>query len=138
MNKRKTMTVLGLLALIAVTVVSISFVLADDVVEQGEYPCDGLGPNSLLMGRGFWSQLTEEQRAELLADTQVMLEAGATREEIRDMKAAKLDEWGIDAPQWSGPHYGEQGTGGYGGQRRGGKGSGLRGQGNNGQGPWTG
>lgn len=138
MNNRKTMTVLGLLALIAVTVVSISFVLADDVVEQGEYPCDGLGPNSLLMGRGFWSQLTEEQRAELLADTQVMLEAGATREEIRDMKAAKLDEWGIDAPQWSGPHYGEQGLRGYGGQRRGGKGSGLRGQGNNGQCPWTG
>ncbi|MCW4051479.1 MAG: hypothetical protein NWE89_17295 [Candidatus Bathyarchaeota archaeon] len=138
MNKTKTMTVLGLLALIAVTVGGISFVLAEDAVASEDYPCEGLGPNSLINGRGFWSQLTEEQRDELLAYTLEMIEAGASHDEIRDMKAAKLEEWGIEAPQWSGPHYGEQGLGGYGGQRRGGRGSGMKGQGYNGQCPLTG
>ena len=38
-----------------------------------------------------------------------MLEAGATQEEIREMKANQLQEWGIDAPQWSGSHSGETG-----------------------------
>lgn len=139
MNERKTMTVLSLLVLIALTVGGITYVLADDVVEQVKYPCDGQGPYSLLMGRGFWSQLTEEQSAELFEETQNMLEAGATHEEIRSMKTAKLEEWGIDAPLWSGPHYGEQ-TGSYGrqargGQRNGGQGLCLRGQGYNGQCP---
>ena len=138
-NKRKTMPVISIFALIAITVGSITYVLADDIVEQVEYPCDGQGPYSLLMGRGFWSQLTEEQRAELFEETQNMLEAGATYEEIKAMKAAKLEEWGIDAPLWSGPHYGEQ-TGSYGrqsrgGQRNGGRGLGLKGQGYNGQCP---
>ncbi len=137
MNKRKTMTVISIFALIAITVGSITYVLADDIVEQVEYPCDGQGPYSLLMGRGFWSQLTEAQRTELFEETQNMLEAGATHEEIQAMKAAKLEEWGIDAPLWSGPHYGEQ-TGNYGRQARGdqgngGKGLNLRGQGYNGQ-----
>ncbi len=136
-NKRKTMTVISIFVLIAITVGSITYVLADDIVEQVEYPCDGQGPYSLLMGRGFWSQLTEEQRAELFEETQNMLEAGATHEEIQAMKAAKLEEWGIDAPLWSGPHYGEQ-TGSYGRQARGGQGNGgkglsPRGQGYNGQ-----
>ncbi|GAI21852.1 unnamed protein product, partial [marine sediment metagenome] len=85
------------------------------------------------------SQLTDEQSAELFEETQNMLEAGATHEEIRAMKTAKLEEWGIDAPLWSGPHYGEQ-TGSYGrqsrgGQRNGGRGLGLKGQGYNGQCP---
>ena len=147
MNKGKTMTVLSLLALIAITVGGITYVLGDIVVEQIEFPCDGQGPYSLFMGRGFWSQLTEEQRNELFEETQNMLEAGATHEEIRAMKTAKLEEWGIDAPLWSGPHYGEQ-SGSYGRETRGGKGNGgqgyggqgygLRGQGYNGQCPRTG
>ena len=65
------------------------------------------------------------------------VDPGATHEDIKAMKAAKLEEWGIDAPLWSGPHYGEQ-TGSYGRQARGGQGNGgkglsLRGQGYNGQ-----
>ena len=141
MNKGKTMTVLGLLALIALTIGGLSYAFADTVVEQDVYSCDGEGPYSLLMGRGFWSQLSEEQRIELSEETQNMLEAGATQEEIRAMKAAKLEEWGFDAPLWSGPHYGGQ-SGSYGRQVRGGRGNGgqsngLRGQGYNGQCPRT-
>ena len=140
-NKGKNMTVLSILALIAITLGGISYVLADDVVEQVEYPCDGQGPYSLFIGRGFWSKLTEEQRNELFEETQNMLEAGATHEEIRAMKIAKLEEWGIDAPLWSGPHYGNQ-SGIYGRHNRSGMGNvgqgyGLRGQGYNGQCPRT-
>ena len=74
-----------------------------------------------------------------------MLEAGATHEEIREMKASILEEWGLDASLWSGPHFGEQargyskmardgqGNGGqFGGRGNGSQGSGLKGQGNNG------
>ncbi|MFC1803961.1 hypothetical protein ACFL0D_08370, partial [Thermoproteota archaeon] len=85
------------------------------------------------------------QRDMLYEETQSMLEAGATHEEIREMKASMLEEWGINAPLWSGPHFGEQ-AGGYGkmardgqgngcqfgGRGNGGQGSGLKRQGNNG------
>ena len=121
MNTRK-MTFIGLLAVLAISIGGVGFVLAQSE-EAVTYPCEGDGPVGLLMGRGFWSQLTEEQRAELLTLSQEMMELGATPEEIREMKATMLDEWGIEAPLWSGPHYGEQGQGGYGG-RRGGRGYG--------------
>ena len=119
----------------------IGFALAqDDSVIDDTPVCDGTGVLGLMNGRGFWSQLTEEQQTQLAEQTQEMLEAGASQEEIREMKANQLQEWGIDAPQWSGPHYGSQGPhgqqlrdgSGSGGQY-GGRGSGNRGgNGNNG------
>jgi hypothetical protein len=113
----------------------IGFVLAQDTTTD-DLLCDGTGALlGLMNGRGFWAQLTEEQRTALAEQTQVMLEAGATHEEIQAMKASMLQEWGIDAPQWSGPHMGGMG-GGYGKQLRDGSGSGQqyggRGNGNRG------
>ncbi len=55
-------------------------------------------------GRGsrrppFWSELTEEQQAELREMTSEMREDGTTRDEIRDAVHALLEEWGIDIPE---------------------------------------
>ena len=124
MNTQKT-TILGLLAVIAIVMGGIGFALAqDDTVVDDTIVCTGDGVLGLLNGRGFWSQLTEEQRTQLATQTQEMLEAGATQEEIRAMKATMLQEWGIDAPLWSGPHAGSQG--GHGQMLR--DGSGMGGQ----------
>jgi hypothetical protein len=140
------MTTIGVLAVIAVALSGIGFALARGAEAAGDAPpCDGTGLMGLFNGRGFWSRLTEEQATILAEQTQEMLAAGATHEEIVEMKAALLEEWGIDAPQWSGPHYGEQ-AGGYGkmlrdgsggGHRYGGRGNGGTGRGNNGNCPHT-
>jgi hypothetical protein len=142
MSKRN-LTTIGILAVIAIALGGIGFALAQDT--EDTLPCDGTGPNGLMNGRGFWSRLTEEQATILAEQTQEMLAEGASHEEIMEMKAALLAEWGIDAPQWSGPHYGEQ-AGGYGkmlrdgsgsGQRYGGRGNGGMGRGYNGNCPYT-
>ena len=122
MNTNKTL--IGLLAVIAIVMGGIGFALADDTTTDDTTVCDGTGVLGLLNGRGYWSQLTEEQRTQLTEQTQEMLEAGATQEEIREMKANQLQEWGIDAPQWSGSHSGEQGP--HGQQLRDGSGSGIQ------------
>ena len=138
MNTRKNLTLLGLLAVIGIVMGGIGFALAQDTVSVEDLPCEGTGPLGVLNGRGFWSQLTEEQRTALMDETQLMYEAGATHEEIQVMKAEMLESWGIDAPLWSGPHVGGQG-GGYGRMARDGQGSGGQyggrgsgGRGNNG------
>jgi len=145
MSKRN-LTTIGILAVIAIAISGIGFALALDAETVDEtLPCDGTGPIGLMNGRGFWSQLTEEQATILAERTQEMVAAGASHEEIMEMKAALLEEWGIDAPQWSGPHFGEQ-AGGYGkmlrdgsgsGQRYGGRGNGGMGRGSNGNCPYT-
>lgn len=134
MNKRN-LSILGLLTIIGLVMGSIGFVIADNVNGVPERTCDGSGLSGLMKGRGFWAQLSEEQQTVLAEKTQEMLEAGATHEEIREMKATMLLEWGIEAPQWSGPHFGEQ-DGGYGHQSRDGSRSGRQfgGQGNGGKG----
>ena len=144
--KKTNLTILGLLAVITMVMGGVGFALAQDTTAVDDLPCDGTGPLSLMNDRGFWAQLSEEQSAYLTEQTQTMLEAGASHDEIMEMKAAMLGEWGIDAPQWSGPHYGEQ-AGGYGkmlrdgsgsGQQFGGRGMGGAGKGNNGNCPYTG
>ena len=133
MNKRN-LTIMGL-AIIAIMMGGIGFVLAQDTTTTAAV-CDGTGAQlGLMSGRGFWSQLTEEQRTALAEQTQAMIDAGATQEEIQAMKASMLQEWGIDAPLWGGPHMGGVG-GGYGQQLRDGSGSGrqMGGRGNGGQG----
>ena len=130
------MKTIGVLAIIAIALGGIGFALAqDNEAIDGTLPCEGAGPMGLMNGKGFWSRLTEEQATILAERTQEMLAAGASHEEIVEMKAALLEEWGIDAPQWSGPHYGEQ-AGGYGRMLRDGSGSGHRysGRGNGGMG----
>jgi hypothetical protein len=139
MNTNKTL--IGLLAVIAIIMGGVGFALAqDDTVVDDTVVCDGTGVLGLLNGRGYWSQLTEEQRTQLAEQTQEMLEAGESQEAIREMKATMLQEWGIDAPLWSGPHSGSQGPHGQqlrdgsgSGSQYGGRGSGNRGgSGNNG------
>jgi len=141
MSKRN-ITILGLLAVIAITLGGVGFALADDAADSAPIR-EGAGLSGLLNGRGFWAQLTEEQRTTLAERTQEMLAFGATHEEIVEMKSAMLQEWGIDAPLWSGPHFGGMG-GGHGRQARNGSGSGPQyggrgsgGQGNDGQCPYT-
>jgi DNA-binding transcriptional regulator YhcF (GntR family) len=51
----------------------------------------------------FFQQLTEEQRQELESLREEMVEAGATREEIREAIHAQLEAWGVDVPERSGP-----------------------------------
>ncbi|MFC1803654.1 hypothetical protein ACFL0D_06795 [Thermoproteota archaeon] len=145
MNIRKNLTLLGLLTVIGIVMGGIGLALAGDATSVDDLPCDDLGPKSLLHSMGFWSQLSDEQRDMLYEETQSMLEAGATHEEIHSMKAAMLESWGIDAPLWSGPHVGGQGSGyskmardgqgnggRFGGRGNGGQGSGLKRQNNNG------
>ena len=138
MNTRKNLTLLGLLAVIGIVMGGIGFALAQDTVSVEDLPCEGTGPLGVLNSKGFWSQLTEEQRTALMDESQRMYEAGAAHEEIQEMKAEMLESWGIDAPLWSGPHVGGQG-GGYGRMARDGQGSGGQyggrgsgGRGNNG------
>ena len=135
MKTRKNLTILGLLAVIGIVLGGIGFALAQDTVSDENLPCEGTGPLGVMNGRGFWSQLTAEQRTTLHEETQLMVEAGATHEEIQEMKATMLESWGIDAPLWSGPHVGGQG-GGYGRMARDGQGSGSQygGRGAGGQG----
>ena len=124
MSKRN-ITILGLLAVITMVIGGVGFALAQDTAESYDYPCDGTGPIGLMNGYGFWSQLTDEQATLMTEQTQAMYEAGASHDEIMDMRAALLQEWGIDAPLWSGPHNGGM-MEGYGRQYRDGSGSGQR------------
>jgi len=123
--KARNLSILGLLAVITMVIGGVGFALAQDTTVVDELPCDGTGPFSLMNGRGVWAQLSEEQATMLIEQTQAMLEAGASHDEIREMKATKLQELGIDAPHWSGPHYGEQADG-YGLRLRDGSGSGQQ------------
>jgi hypothetical protein len=109
MNTRKSLTILGLLAAIGIVMGGIGSSLAQDIDSVEDLPCEGTGPLNVMNGRGFWSQLTEEQRIALYEEIQLMIEAGATHEEIQSMKATMLESWGIDAPLWSGPHIDGQG-----------------------------
>ncbi len=54
----------------------------------------------------WMSQLTDEQKEELQQLIQSLTDSGATRDEIRDALNAKLQEWGIQVPEQSGPHQG--------------------------------
>ena len=148
--EKKIAILLTSLVLAALAIGSIGFVLADtgdpilSQVEGVDSPCLGLGPRGLIEGRGYWASLTQDQRDELVADVEALRDADATHEEIRELIAGKLDEWGLEAPMWSGPHYGENGQGfkgqmnGYGGSGMGsrmrGQGRGSGGNGGNGQG----
>ena len=90
MNKRN-LTTLGILAVIAIALGGIGFALAQDTTVE-ELPCTGTGPLGLMNGRGFWAQLTEEQATILAEQTQEMFAAGASHEEIMEMKAGLLSE----------------------------------------------
>ena len=137
MNTRKGITLLGLLAVIGIVMGGIGFAVAQDTTVVDDLLCEGTGPLGVMNGRGFWSQLSEEQGTALFEETQMMYEAGATHEEIQAMKAEMLEGWGIEAPLWGGPHVG--GQGGYGKMLQDGEGSGGQyggrgagGKGNNG------
>jgi hypothetical protein len=138
--EKKTTILLTSLVLAALVIGGIGYVLADtDIPILGQEtdgvkdsPCLGLGPMGLKNGRGFWANLTQEQRDELVAEVEALRDADATHDEIRDKIAGKLEEWGLEAPLWSGPHYDGSGEG-FNGQRHGfgghGKGYYGRGQG---------
>ena len=134
----KKITILLSLVFAALAIGSIGFVLADtgdpmlSQVEGVDSPCLGLGPRGLIEGRGVWANLAQDQRDELVANIEALRDADATHEEIREYIAGKLNEWGLEAPMWSGPHYGDNEQG-FKGQMKGiggnGMGSHMRGQG---------
>lgn len=95
------------MAVMAITLGGIGYAYAQTT--EAPETCLGIGPQSLLNARGFWSTLTEDQRVELYDSVQEMVDADALPEEIQAMKAARLAEWGIDAPNWGGPHIGMAG-----------------------------
>jgi len=122
MDKKK-ISILGLLAVVAIVIGGIGFARAYYSQESNDrVTCYGNGPVAISEGRGFWSQLTEEQRAELSAHISDMIQNGASIEEIRDSVASILEEWGIEPPQWSGPwggpHHDYEGCGGFRGYHR--------------------
>ena len=114
--EKKITILLTSLVLAALAIGSIGFVLADtgdpilSQVEGEDIPCLGLGPRGLIEGRGVWANLTQDQSDELVANIEALRDADATHEEIREYIAGKLDEWGLEAPMWSGPLRG-YGTG---------------------------
>ncbi len=50
-------------------------------------------------GAHLLDQLTEEQRDQLQQKIQELRDSGTSREQIRDMVHAQLEEWGIDIPE---------------------------------------
>ena len=126
----KKITILLSLVFAALAIGSIGFVLADtgdpmlSQIEGEDGLCLGLGPRGLIEGRGVWANLTQDQSDELVANIEALRDADATHEEIRKYIAGKLDEWGLEAPMWSGPHYGDNGQG-FNGHMRGFGGSGM-------------
>ncbi|MGB7062937.1 MAG: hypothetical protein WBF13_11375, partial [Candidatus Zixiibacteriota bacterium] len=50
-------------------------------------------------GKGFWANLTQEQREAVQEKTKEMRSQGATREEIRAAKAEMLKGYGIELPE---------------------------------------
>jgi len=55
-------------------------------------------------GKGFWSNLTEEQREAVQEKKEEMRSQGATREEIHSAVAEMLKGYGIEVPEdWHGP-----------------------------------
>jgi predicted Fe-S protein YdhL (DUF1289 family) len=64
-------------------------------------------------GKGFWSDLTQEQTEAVFQKIKEMREQDATREEIRTTIAEMLKGYGIDVPEdWPGPRgFGHRGEG---------------------------
>jgi len=98
---KKVSIIAGMMALvfcISVLVGASETVLAQD---------HGCGLN----GKGFWSNLTEDQRAAIREKISEMRSQDATPEEIHDAVAEVLKGYGIEVPEdWKGPH----GPGGFG------------------------
>ncbi len=47
----------------------------------------------------WWSELTDEQKEEIITIKEILIEAGASKEEIRDAIKMKLEEWNIEIPK---------------------------------------
>ena len=47
----------------------------------------------------WWSELTDEQKEEIITIKEELREAGASKEEIRDAVKTKLEEWSIEIPK---------------------------------------
>lgn len=47
----------------------------------------------------WWSELTDEQKEEIITIKEELREAGASKEEIRDAVKTKLEEWNIEIPK---------------------------------------
>ena len=96
------------IALIALSIGGMSLIMTnaqttEESYEGTEYPIYGCGFMSQQKNRGPWSELTQEQADELKALIESMRTADVSPQEIREVVAAKLDEWGLNAPQMQGP-----------------------------------
>ena len=47
----------------------------------------------------WWSELTDEQKEEIITIKEELIEAGASNEEIRDAVKLKLEEWNLEIPK---------------------------------------
>lgn len=47
----------------------------------------------------WWSELTDEQKEEIITIKEELIEAGASNEEIRDAVKMKLEEWNLEIPK---------------------------------------
>jgi len=86
---KKFSTIVGIVAL--VLFVSVLVGVSDVVSEQGQR-----GDHR---GKGFWSNLTDEQREAVREKTEEMRSQDATREEIRVAVAEMLQGYGIELPE---------------------------------------
>jgi hypothetical protein len=89
LNGKRGAILVSLLAMAAV-LASSSIMLSARAQDQGTSP-DGQPP--------WMSQLTDDQKTEIQNLTQSMKDSGATRQEIMDAVAAKLQEWDIQLPE---------------------------------------
>jgi Spy/CpxP family protein refolding chaperone len=68
-----------------------------------DVPGDGECPHKGPRGKQWMGDLTEDQRAEIRELKEEMIADGASKEEIRDAVKAKLEQMGIEVPEFKGP-----------------------------------
>jgi DNA-binding transcriptional regulator YhcF (GntR family) len=65
-------------------------------------------------GKGFWADMTQDQRGDVQDMIKEMKDQGATREEIRAAVVEMLEGYGIEVPEdWPGPFGPGHGRGGF-------------------------
>lgn len=95
---KKLINLLSVAALVALLIMSLS----NDLFAQRQRSNQGGGRQHPGIGqqhRGFWSQLTDEQKQTLQQKIAELRSQGVTREEIHAAIAETLESWGIEAPE---------------------------------------
>jgi uncharacterized membrane-anchored protein len=83
----------------SITAVIMTLVFFVSVLVSVSYVVSAHGQRGDRHGKGFWANLTEEQREAVQEKTKEMRSQGASREEIRDAVAEMLKGYGIELPE---------------------------------------